>query len=439
MVTVVVIFSVTYLLIASGKIPPVLVAVLGAIAMVVLGVISEQQALSYVNLGVILLLAAMMSLAEMAGRTGVFQWAAIRSAQLAGGSGFRTLCLMAGFTAVASALLDNVTVVVLTIPVTLSVCRTLNVSPVPFLLAQVFASNIGGVSTVIADPPNIIVAAAGDIGFVDFVLNVAPVGVISTGVLFIVLYVWFRKQVVTTAASREAVIRQNAGDEIQDRVLLIKVCVVLAFTLVGFLIHDALNVEPAFVALAGATILVLISRLDRQDVVQHVEWTTLAFFAGLFMLVGGLVETGVTLEIRDWMVDASGDSERNLAFLLLWFGGFASAIVDRAVYRHDGGGGAGGVPRLRRPLSALVGADTRGRHRGQCDHRRGVGQRRRRQPRADQRRPHQLHAVLQVRRGHQRRHPGNLYGLPVAAVLLVTAEDGSHGHRRACCRRVRRQ
>ena len=222
--------------------------------------------------------------------------------------------------------------VVLTIPVTLSVCRTLNVSPVRFLLAQVFASNIGGVSTVIADPPNIIVAAAGDIGFVDFVLNVAPVGVISTGALFIVLYVWFRKQVVTTAASREAVMRQNAGDAIKDRILLIKVCVVLAFTMVGFLIHDALNVEPAFVALAGATILVLISRLDPQDVVQHVEWTTLAFFAGLFMLVGGLVETGVTLEIRDWMVDASGDSERNLAFLLLWFGGFASAIVDNVPY-----------------------------------------------------------------------------------------------------------
>ena len=440
MVTVVVIFSVAYLLIASGNIPPVLVAVLGAIAMVVLGVISEQQALSYVNLEVILLLAAMMSLAEMAGRTGVFEWAAIRSAQLAGGRGFRTLCLMAGFTAVASALLDNVTVVVLTIPVTLSVCRTLNVSPVPFLFAQVFASNIGGVSTVIADPPNIIIAAAGDIGFVDFVLNVAPVGVISTGVLFIVLYVWFRKQVVTTAASREAVMRQNAGDEIKDRVLLIKVCVVLAFTLVGFLIHDALNVEPVFVALAGATILVLISRLDPQDVVQHVEWTTLAFFAGLFMLVGGLVETGVTLEIRDWMVDASGDSEPE--------SGLPAGVVrrlclghsgQRAVHRHDGGGGAGGVPRLRRPLSALVGADTRRRPRGQCDHRRGVGQRRRRQPRADQRRPHQLHAVLQVRRGHQRRHPSNLYGLPVAAVLLVTAEDGSHGHRRACCRRVRRQ
>ena len=332
MATAVVIFGIAYLLIAVGRIPPVLIAILGAIAMVVLGVLSEQQALSYVDLDVILLLAAMMSLAEMAGRTGVFEWAAIKSAQLAGGNGFRTLCLMATFTGVASAFLDNVTVVVLTVPVTLSMCRTLNVNPVPFLLAQIFASNIGGVSTVIADPPNIIVAASGDIGFVDFMLNVAPVGVISMGALFIVLYVCFRKQVATTAASREAVMRQNAEGTIKDRTLLIKVCVVLAFTLVGFLIHDALNVEPAFVALAGATILVLISRLDPQDVVQHVQWTTLAFFAGLFMLVGGLVETGATLEIREWMLDASGGSERNMAFLLVWFGGFTSAIVDNVPY-----------------------------------------------------------------------------------------------------------
>ena len=332
MPTAVAIFSIVYLLIAVGRIPPVLIAVLGAIAMVMLGVLSEQQALSYVDLEVILLLAAMMSLAEIAGRTGVFEWAAIRCAQLAGGNGFRTLCLMAAFTAVASAFLDNVTVVVLTVPVTLSVCRTLNLSPVPFLLAQVFASNIGGVSTVIADPPNIIVASASGIGFVDFLGNAAPVGIISTGVLFILLYVWFRKQVATTPASREAVMHQNAGDAIKDPVLLIKVCVVLASTFVGFLIHDALNVELAFVALAGAMLLVLVSRLDPQDVVRHVEWTTLAFFAGLFMLVGGLVEAGVTLEIRGWMVDASGDSERNLAFILVWFGGFTSAIVDNVPY-----------------------------------------------------------------------------------------------------------
>ena len=144
----------------------------------------------------------MMSLAEVASRTGVFDWAAIKSAQLAGGNGLRTLCLMSVCTALASAFLDNVTVIVLTIPITLSVCRTLNVNPVPFLLAQVFASNIGGVSTVVADPPNIIIAAAGDIGFVDFMFNAVPVALISMGVLLVLLYVWFRNEVTTTPENR---------------------------------------------------------------------------------------------------------------------------------------------------------------------------------------------------------------------------------------------
>ena len=189
----------------------------------------------------LLLLAGMMSLAEVASRTGAFDWAAIRCAQLAGGNGFHTLLLMSALTAVASAFLDNVTVVVLAVPITFSICRMLDVDPVPFLLAQIFASNIGGVSTVIADPPNIIISAAAEIGFVEFMLNAAPVSILSMGVLFAVLYVAFagserfRKKVTTTAASREAVMREDATSAIKDRRLLIKTCVVFAFTFAGFL------------------------------------------------------------------------------------------------------------------------------------------------------------------------------------------------------------
>ena len=309
-----------------------LIAVLGAMAMVLLGVLTEHEALSYVDLEVLLLLAGMMSLAEVASRTGAFDWAAIRCAQLAGGNGFRTLLLMSALTAVASAFLDNVTVVVLAVPITFSICRMLDVDPVPFLLAQIFASNIGGVSTVVADPPNIIISAAAEIGFVEFMLNAAPVSILSMGVLFAVLYVAFRKKVTTTAASREAVMREDATSAIKDRRLLNKTCVVFALTFVGFLVHDLLDATPGFVAVAGAAVLVLVARIDPHEVVQHVEWTTLAFFSGLFMLVGGLAEAGVTLEIRDWMVDASDGSERNLAFLLVWFGGVTSAIIDNVPY-----------------------------------------------------------------------------------------------------------
>ena len=210
-----------------------LVAVLGAMAMVFFGALTGHEALSHVNLEVILLLAGMMSLANMIAKTGAFDWAAIKGAQLVGGNGFLTLCLMCLLTAVASAFLDNVTVVVLAVPITLSLCRTLSINPVPFLLAQVFASNIGGVSTILADPPNIIIASEADIGFVDFMLNAAPVSLISMLVLLAVLYLWFRNRVTTTAESREAVMRQDANSAIADRGLLIKCSIVFGFTVVG--------------------------------------------------------------------------------------------------------------------------------------------------------------------------------------------------------------
>ena len=305
-----------------------LVALLGAMAMVFFGALSGHEALSHVNLEVILLLAGMMALANMIAKTGAFDWAAIKSAQLVGGNGFLTLCLMCLLTAVSSAFLDNVTVVVLAVPITLSLCRTLAINPVPFLLAQVFASNIGGVSTIVADPPNIIIAAEADIGFVDFMLNAAPVSLASMSVLVAVLYLWFRNRVTATAASREAVMRQDANSAITDRSLLIKCAVVFGFTVLGFLTHELLHVGPAFIALSASAALALIARMDPHDVLRQVEWTTLAFFIGLFMLVGGLEETGWTVEIREWLLDLSGGSEMNLAFLLVWFGGVTSAMVD---------------------------------------------------------------------------------------------------------------
>ena len=326
--TAAVIFGVSYLLIAIGRVPHVLVALLGAMAMVFFGALTGHEALSHVNLEVILLLAGMMALANMIARTGAFDWAAIKCAQLVGGNGFLTLCLMCLLTAVSSAFLDNVTVVVLAVPITLSICRTLGVNPVPFLLAQVFASNIGGVSTIVADPPNIIIAAEADIGFVDFMLNVSPVSLVSMLVLFGALYLWFRNSVTTTAGSREAVMRQDANSAITDRSLLIKCAVVFCLTVLGFLTHELLHVGPAFIALTASAVLALIARMDPHEVLRQVEWTTLAFFIGLFMLVGGLEETGWTVEIREWLVDLSGGSEMNLAFLLVWFGGVTSAMVD---------------------------------------------------------------------------------------------------------------
>ena len=328
MLTAVVIFGLVYALIASGKIPNSLIAIIGAMALLFMGVITGEEALKHVDLEVILLLAGMMILAHLIGRTGAFDWAALRSAQLVRGNGFWLLCLLAVMTGVASALLDNVTVVVLAVPITVALCRRLRLDPVPFLLAQVFASNIGGTATVVGDPPNIIIASIADIDFVTFMVHVAPASMLSMVALVAMLYIWFRNGVTTSEDDREEIMRQNPGEAIKDKGLLLKSGIVFALVVLGFLTHDLLGVGPAFIAVAGAGLLMLIARIDPEEVLHHVEWTTLAFFTGLFILVGGLEETGVTDRIQEWMVDVAGGNERNLSILLIWFGGAASAIVD---------------------------------------------------------------------------------------------------------------
>ena len=331
---------------------------------------------------------------------------------------------MCVITAVASAFLDNVTVVVLAVPITLSICRMLDVQPIPFLLAQVFASNIGGVSTIVADPPNIIIAAEADIGFLDFMLNAAPVGILGMFVLVGMLYLWFRKSTVTTEESRATVMQRNAAAAITDFVLLKKCIVVFTFTVVGFLIHDLLHVGPAFVAVTSATVLIFISRIDPHEVLEQVEWTTLAFFVGLFILVGGLEETGVTVLVREWLVNASGGSDRNLAFMLVWFGGVTSAIVDNVPFTATMVEVVRGVSDDSLGTSPLwwalaLGADLGGnativgasanvivvniaRARGY---------------------PISFMHFSQVRRGNQFPDPAALHGVPVAALLLAPRGD----------------
>ena len=236
--------------------------------------------------------------------------------------------LLAILTAVASAFLDNVTVVVLAVPITLSLCKTLKLDPIPFLLSQVFASNIGGAATIVGDPPNIIIASAADIGFVEFMAHITIPALLSMLALIGLLFIWFRNKVSTDVDSRQSVMEQRPDELITDRGLLIKTGAVLGLTVLGFLFQDVLKVSPAIIAMSGAGLLFVVTQVDPHDILSHVEWDTLTFFVGLFILVGGLVETGVIDHAQEWMVDISGGDERNLAFIMVWFGGTASAIVD---------------------------------------------------------------------------------------------------------------
>jgi Na+/H+ antiporter NhaD/arsenite permease-like protein len=328
MITAAVIFGITYLAIAVGRIPTAIIAILGAAIMVFARVLSPEQALVHVDLEVILLLAGMMVLADIISRTGAFDWAAIKGARLVRGSGFGLLALLVVLTAIASALLDNVTTVVIMVPITLSLCRTLDLDPVPFLLGEVFASNIGGTATIVGDPPNIIVASVADIGFLDFAANMAPVSAISMVALMGLLFIWFRRDVRVSEDKRAALMATSSDGMIKDSELLKKSLAVFALTIAAFFTHDIIGVSPAFVAIGGAAILLLISGLEPGEILREVEWTTLSFFAGLFILVGGLAETGVIDKIQDWIIQLSGGDEKNLALLMVFLGGGLSAIID---------------------------------------------------------------------------------------------------------------
>ena len=332
MVTPIAIFTVAYALIAFSKIPKSLIALMGAALMVLSGSLDSHQAFEHVDLNVVLLLACMMLLADITGRTGVFEWGAIKSAQLVKGNGFAILLLLCLITAVASAFLDNVTTVVLMVPVTISICRSLNLDPVRFLVAEIFASNIGGAATLIGDPPNMIIASEAGISFADFAVQLTPVILVELVVLGGILWVFMAKSSVVSSDRRAHIMSLDPAYSITDVSLLKKCGIVLGLTIVGFVTHGLIHVEPAFIAMAGAAALMMVAKIDPSEAFKSVHWTTLFFFIGLFMMVGGLIENGVLVEVQEWLIGITGDDLNMLAIVLLWFSGIVSAIVDNIPY-----------------------------------------------------------------------------------------------------------
>ncbi len=338
MITVLVVaaFVAAYVLIATERIHRVAAALTGAAAMVLLGVVDAQVAFfserTGVDWNVIFLLFGMMVIVGVLKQTGVFEFIAIRSAKFTRGRPFPTLAALVCFTAVASALLDNVTTVLLVAPVTLLVCDRLALSPVPFLISEALASNIGGAATLIGDPPNIIIASRGGLTFNDFVVNVAPVVVVLLLVFLGLCRVLFASSFQHDPERVAALMALDEREVIRDRGLLIRSGAVLALVLVGFVTHSALGVEPSMVALLGAGAAVALSRLDPAQFLEEVEWSTLVFFMGLFVMVGALVQVGVVDRVGRTLTDAVG--ERHLLASMSLLGGSAvlSAIVDNIPY-----------------------------------------------------------------------------------------------------------
>ena len=329
-------FAVAYVFIATEKIPRVAAALGGAAIMGFLGIanahvsfFSEETGIDW---NVIFLLLGMMIIVGVMRKTGVFEFLAIWAAKRARGRPFLIMVLLVVITAVASAALDNVTTVLLIAPVTLLLCSQIDAPPVPFLIAEVMASNIGGAATLIGDPPNIIIASRSGLSFNDFVVNMAPIVIVLMVVFVGMCRLLFRKALVYKPETIESLMALNEREAIEDRGLLIKSGIVLAGVMIGFVSHSALHVEPSVVALLGAGVLVAISRLEPSEYLADIEWETLVFFMGLFIMVGALVEVGVIEAVAKVAVDAFGDRYFLASTVLLFGSGIFSGIVDNIPY-----------------------------------------------------------------------------------------------------------
>jgi anion transporter len=330
------VFVVAYILIATERVPKTVTALTGAAVVVALGVTSSEEVFYSHDTGidwdVIFLLLGMMIIVGVVRRTGVFEYIAIWAVKRAKGSPLRVMVLLVLITALASAFLDNVTTVLLIAPVTLLVCDRLNISPVPFLIAEVLSSNIGGAATLIGDPPNIIIASRSGLTFNDFLLNMAPIAAIALAALVVMLPLLFRGSFHADPDRVADVMALDEREAITDRRLLIICGIVLTAVFAGFIAHTTLHVEPSVVALLGAGLLILLSRSEPRDFMPSVEWQTLLFFAGLFVMVGALVKTGVIGKLAEAAARATGGDPLVATMLILFVSALLSGIVDNIPY-----------------------------------------------------------------------------------------------------------
>lgn len=331
-----VVFAGAYILIATERIPRVAAALGGAALMLALGLTSGKTAYYSSDAGidwnVVFLLLGMMIIVGVIKRTGLFEYLAIAAVKKAGGRPFLVMAMLVVITAVASMMFDNVTTVLFIAPVTILVCDKLALPVAPYLIAEVMASNIGGTATLIGDPPNIIVASRAGLSFNDFLVNLAPFVVIMVIAFIAMTRVMFRHAFTFHPERVAEVMALSEREALRNKKLLIQSLVVLFFVLVGFILHTTLHFEPSVVALLGAGLLVLISRVTTEDAIADVEWETLVFFMGLFVMVGALVETGVIGNFAHLLAQATGERLWVTTILLLLASLVLSGIVDNIPY-----------------------------------------------------------------------------------------------------------
>jgi Na+/H+ antiporter NhaD/arsenite permease-like protein len=322
------IFALALAAIASERMDRTKVALAGAGLMVVTQTIEQEEAIEAIDFNTIGLLAGMMLMVKLTETTGVYTWLAIRAGQLSRGQPLAVTASLAVTTGVLSAFLDNLTTVLLMVPITFLLADALDIDPIPLVIIEIIASNIGGTATLIGDPPNIIIAGATDLSFGAFIANLAPIAALAFVVVTGMLYARYRDDLRTDPKSRKRVMELDAPGSIEDRDELVRTVPILVLTILVFFFHKALGLEPATVALAGATAMLLTTRQSLEGALAGIEWPTLFFFLGLFVMVGALEETGAIGEVADGIASVT-DGNRTAELLgIMWVSAFGSGIVD---------------------------------------------------------------------------------------------------------------
>ena len=325
------VFLFTYALIVDERIHRAVAAMIGAAIVIFLHIVPWDSLLVYLDFGTIFLLMGMMIIVNTARTSGLFEYIAIRTAKLARGSPIKVLILFSLVTALCSAFLDNVTTVLLLTPMLLTIAKLMKLNPLPYLIAEIFASNVGGAATLIGDPPNIMIASAAGLTFNEFLMVMAPIALVDLGIVLLMMFLIYGKTMKVEPHERDVMVKamenldENAA--IQDRSLFMKSIVTILLVVVMFFFHSLLGLEPAEVALIGAAIILFWSREPPELILEKIEWPALFFFGGLFIVVGALVETGVISQIASAMVGLVSTTGEAM-ILVVWFSAVASAIVD---------------------------------------------------------------------------------------------------------------
>ena len=328
----VVIFIAAYVLIISEKVHRTIVGIVGAMLMIIAGIISQETAIHHIDFNTLGLLMGMMIIVNITSETGLFNFLAIWAAKKVKAQPVKLLVALSLLTAVCSAFLDNVTTVLLTVPITFNIAAQLKVDVKPFLMAQIISSNIGGTATLVGDPPNIMIGSAVGLSFMDFIFNLSIPAIIIFVVTVAIMVALYGPKLHTQPELQDKVMRLNEYSQITDVTLLKKCLFVLAVTMSMFVMHGALHLETATAALTGAGLLLLITFSHNEEmiakVLSKIEWLAIFFFAGLFVLVGALVETGVIKMLAAEAIKLTNGSVTATAILILWMSAIASAFID---------------------------------------------------------------------------------------------------------------